>query len=56
MDEAARLDALRRFPLLDALFGRRARRFGLGMEIPSGPLAFESTHDPLALSELEWPL
>lgn len=53
MDEAPRLEALRRFPLLDALFGRRARRFGMGMEIPSGPLAFKSTHDPLPLSELE---
>lgn len=44
---------LSRFPLLDAVFGRRARRFGLGMEIPSGPLAFRSRHEPLPLSELE---
>ncbi|MBI3329925.1 MAG: hypothetical protein HYZ81_24860 [Nitrospinae bacterium] len=41
------------FSLLDALFGRRARRFGLGMEIPSGPLAFKSRHTPLPLSEFE---
>lgn len=41
------------FPLLQALFGRRARRFGLGMEIPSGPLAYRSTAEPLPLSELE---
>lgn len=41
------------YPLLSALFGRRARRFGLGMEIPSGPLAFKSRHDPMPLSELE---
>lgn len=47
------LDHLSRYPLLDAIFGRRARRFGLGMEIPSGPLAFRSRHDPLPLSELE---
>jgi hypothetical protein len=48
-----RLDALLEFPLLQALFGRRARRFGLGMEIPSGPLAFRSGKDPLPLAELE---
>ncbi|MDD7973815.1 hypothetical protein [Roseinatronobacter alkalisoli] len=47
------LSHLSRFPLLDAIFGRRSRRFGLGMEIPSGPLAYRSRHDPLPLSELE---
>jgi hypothetical protein len=41
------------FPLMRALFGRRARRFGLGMEIPSGPLAFKSRREPQPLSELE---
>jgi len=41
------------FPLMRALFGRRARRFGLGMEIPSGPLAHASRHDPVPLDELE---
>lgn len=41
------------FPLMHALFGRRARRFGLGMQIPSGPLAFKSGSDPQPLSELE---
>ena len=48
-----RLEALLEFPLLQALFGRRARRFGLGMEIPSGPLAFRSEKEPEPLSELE---
>ena len=28
------------FPLIDALVGRRARRFSLGSSIPDGPLAF----------------
>lgn len=42
-----------RFPLLQAIFGRRSRRFGLGMEIPSGPLAFKSRSNPYPLSELE---
>lgn len=47
------LEELQKFPLMHALFGRRARRFGLGMEIPSGPLAFESRHEPHPLSERE---
>jgi hypothetical protein len=41
------------FPLVEALYGRRARRFSLGASIPDGPLAFTSQHDPLPLSELE---
>jgi hypothetical protein len=41
------------FPLLEAIFGRRARRFGLGMEIPDGPLAFRSRRAPLPLSTFE---
>jgi hypothetical protein len=52
-DHPQSLDELHRFPLMQALFGRRARRFGLGMEIPSGPLAFRSQHEPVPLSELE---
>jgi hypothetical protein len=41
------------FPLIEAIYGRRARRFGMGMEIPSGPLAFKSKALPAPLSELE---
>jgi hypothetical protein len=41
------------FPLLQALYGRRARRFGMGMEIPSGPLAFRSRKEPLPLTKHE---
>lgn len=41
------------FPLLEALIGRRSRRFGLGYTLPEGPLAFESSAAPLPLSELE---
>ncbi|WP_149181295.1 hypothetical protein [Streptomyces sp. TRM49041] len=44
---------LTEFPLFDAIVGRRARRFGLGMEIPSGPLAYRSGAEPVPLSELE---
>jgi hypothetical protein len=49
----AGLDTLRTFPLLQALFGRRARRFGYGMELPSGPLAHRSQKEPLPLTATE---
>lgn len=39
------------FPLLDALRQRRSRRFGLGMKLPAGPLAYESRHQPRPLTE-----
>ena len=45
-------DALK-FPLVDALFGRRSRRFYYGAEIPDGFFAYKSKHDPLPLTELE---
>src|SRR6185437_8398070 len=41
------------FPLLTALRERRSRRFGLGMKIPAGPLAYESRHQPRPLTEDE---
>lgn len=41
------------FSLLDSIFTRRSRRFGLGMEIPEGNLKYKSKHDPHPLSELE---
>jgi nitroreductase len=44
---------LLQFPLMQAILGRRSRRFGLGMELPSGPLAYKSRHDPVPLSEDE---
>ena len=45
-------DALE-FPLVAALFGRRARRFSLGTTLPDGPLAYTSPHEALPLSDLE---
>lgn len=39
--------------LLDALQQRRSRRFGLGMKIPAGPLAYASKHAPRPLTEDE---
>jgi hypothetical protein len=45
--------ALAAYPLLDALRDRRSRRFGRGMEIPGGPLAYRSRHAPAPLTEDE---
>ena len=39
-------DALE-LPLADALMTRRSRRFGLGMTLPSGPLAHASEAEPV---------
>jgi hypothetical protein len=41
------------FGFLEALLGRRSRRFFLGAEIPDGVFAFKSRQPPLPLSELE---
>src|SRR4051794_31451339 len=51
--ETEALQELAAFPLLEALYGRRSRRFALGAEIPDGPLASRSRHEPLPLTELE---
>jgi hypothetical protein len=45
--------ALADYPLLTALRERRSRRFGLGMKMPEGPLAWESRHPPRPLTEAE---
>jgi len=47
------LNDLLKFPLIDAIEGRRSRRFCLGAEIPDGVLSHKSKHDPLTLTELE---
>src|SRR5262245_38066313 len=41
------------YPLVDALLNRRSRRFGKGMELDGGPLAFNSVQapEPLSLEE-----
>jgi hypothetical protein len=41
------------FGLVEALLGRRSRRFFMGAEIPDGVFAYKSRHDPVPLSELE---
>lgn len=42
-----------RFGLVEALTGRRSRRFFRGADIPDGVLAYTSKHAPMPLSELE---
>ena len=37
-------------PLFEAVFSRRSRRFGLGMEIKHGPNAYKSEAEPIPLS------
>jgi hypothetical protein len=39
--------------LFEAIFTRRSRRFGLGMEIKHGPNAYKSEEEPIPLSEEE---
>ena len=41
------------FNLVDALLGRRSRRFFMGAGIPDGVFTYKSRHDPHPLSELE---
>ena len=46
-------ERLASYPLLTALRERRSRRFGLGMKMPAGPLAFASRYPPAPLTEAE---
>lgn len=41
------------FGLVEALLGRRSRRFFMGAEIPDGVMAYRSRHPPFPLSEPE---
>lgn len=49
----ALLKEINDFPLMSALYGRRSRRFGWGMEIPHGPLAYKSELPPAPLDAFE---
>lgn len=51
--DSERLQELLQFPLVEALFGRRSRRFFRGAEIPDGPLAYKSKYEPEPLDDLE---
>jgi hypothetical protein len=42
------------YPLFDALYGRRPRRFGHGFAMAEGPCKkYKSPHAPLPLKEVE---
>ena len=47
------LDLAWSYPLFEALYGRRSRRFGLGFEMPEGPFRYKSARAAVSLSELE---
>src|SRR5262245_6354562 len=56
MTAAATRDLLHKtweYPLFNALYGRRSRRFGLGFEIDQGPFRYNSVHAPVPLGEME---
>ena len=44
---------VRQYPLVEALLGRRSRRFGPGMKIPAGPFQYQSKQPPRPLIEAE---
>jgi len=44
---------MQKFPFIEALTGRRSRRFFRGAEIPEGAFAYTSRHKILPLTELE---
>ena len=52
MDQETRklLEEAWNMPVFEAIFTRRSRRFGLGMEIKHGPNAFKSQEDPIPLT------
>ena len=50
MNQLSSLEQLVSYPLLDALIKRRSRRFGTGMSLNGGPLAYDSAHAPQPLS------
>jgi hypothetical protein len=53
MTACAPLDRAWSYPLFEALYGRRSRRFGLGFEMQEGPFRYKSAHAPVPLTELE---
>ncbi len=53
MSASSPLADLARYPLLDALRDRRSRRFGTGMKMTTGPMAYESRRPGVPLTEDE---
>ncbi|OKL40523.1 hypothetical protein [Pontibacter flavimaris] len=53
MDLPTGFERMMDFGLVEALLGRRSRRFFRGAEIPDGVFAYKSKHAPVPLSDLE---
>jgi hypothetical protein len=53
MHAPAAIETLASYPLIDAMIERRSRRFGLGMHLDGGPLAYHSDLPPRPLSVSE---
>jgi hypothetical protein len=53
MTSSVPLDHAWSYPLFEALYRRRSRRFGLGFEMQEGPFRYKSAHAPVPLTELE---
>src|SRR5262245_31276117 len=53
MTASAPIDEAWSYPLFEALYRRRSRRFGLGFEMPEGPFRYKSAHALVPLTELE---
>ena len=47
------IDEVWEYPLFEALYGRRSRRFGRGFEMTEGPFQYKSGQTPVPLSEIE---
>jgi hypothetical protein len=53
MTKSSPLDQAWSYPLFEALYRRRSRRFGRGFEMQEGPFRYKSAHAPVPLTELE---
>lgn len=52
-DESVHVNRVWQYPLFEALYGRRSRRFGMGFELDEGPFHYKSEQPPLPLDPLE---
>jgi hypothetical protein len=53
LSELPQVEEAFNFPLFEAIFNRRSRRFGYGMEIKEGPNRHKSQNPPVPLDEVE---
>jgi hypothetical protein len=53
LETSAGFEAMMKFGLVEALLGRRSRRFFMGAEIPDGVFAYTSRHKSIPLTDLE---